>query len=245
MYDNCGFVTLLSSENYLEAVLVLKRSLDHVKSEYPLICGVTTDIYTEKVVGILKKEGILVEKIERLEYSIYTRTEWVDRPVLNTASKISLFSLKKYDKLCYLDTDSFVLKNIDDVFDRLDGTMIKESEEDYGFTGMFIFCPRNHREEYYKFLLVNKKCADGDLLGDLWFYTRTSKEHWLDVNYFRPYHQIKNRLESGESNFEEVKAVHFLNEDKPWIHFDRFPENNPIIEMYYQYLQWIKQDYGL
>ena len=48
-------------------------------------------------------ENIRIEWIDNLIYSDTVRKKYDGKAVLNTASKISLFSLVNYDKLCYID----------------------------------------------------------------------------------------------------------------------------------------------
>jgi hypothetical protein len=42
---NYAYITLLSSYDYLDAVLVLNASLKSQDTKYPLVCAVTEDIY--------------------------------------------------------------------------------------------------------------------------------------------------------------------------------------------------------
>ena len=236
-----AFITLLSSEDYLDAVLVLNRSFKGVNSKYPLICGLTEDLKSNtSITRPLAREGIKVEVIKRLTYHHGVSDNWPGHPVLNTASKISLFDLKWYDKLVYIDADTIVLENIDDVMNYPDGAMIEPSSDrpvdDYGFTGLFVFQPKYHREDFYKCLLQNFPCADGDLLGNLWFFTRTSKYHRIPYEYCMHYGYYLY-------NSEGAKVVHFCNEQKPWKtewknYFDG--GSNTCIQTYRKYLNQVQ-----
>ena len=237
---NFAYITLLSSENYLDAVLVLHESLKDVGSQYPLVCAVTKNCNSTKLITRLMSENIRIEWIDNLIYSDTVRKKYDGKAVLNTASKISLFSLVNYDKLCYIDADTMVVKNIDDVFDRLDGSMVKMPDDDYGFTGLFVFSPRNHRADFYLHLLQNFDCFDGDLIGSLWFHTRTSSEHHIDQNYCRHYNDDFSKKER-----RQVKVWHFCNEgNKPWIAEDRAKMNNEctVIQKYDEYMRRVHQN---
>jgi hypothetical protein len=63
-----AFITLLSSVDYLPAVLVLNKSLRLAKSNYELVVAVTEDII-DKVQLPLIEEGIFIEKIPKLSYT--------------------------------------------------------------------------------------------------------------------------------------------------------------------------------
>ena len=212
-----AFITLLSTEDYLDAVLVLNASLRDVSSKYPLVCAITEDLKENSyVVGTLKKESVKIEFIKRLAYSEYVTTKWRNHSVLNTASKISLFDLKQYEKLVYIDADTIVLKNIDDVMSYPDGAMVRPTpaefdSDEYGFTGLFVFQPLYHKTEFYKNLLENFPCADGDLLGNLWFFTRTSSAHQIPYPYLTQYSYYYYHNQNYPA-----KVIHFCNEEKPW-----------------------------
>lgn len=235
-----AFITLLSTEDYLDAVLVLNLSLRDVNSKYPLVCGVTESLKNNNyVINSLKKEGIRVEFIKNLTYNQGVIDKWKDHTVLNTASKISLFDLKKYDKLVYIDADTLVVENIDDVMNYPDGAMIGpppgEKEDEYGFTGLFVFQPKYHREDFYKCLLQNFPCADGDLIGSLWFFTRTSQAHRIPYSYCTHYTYYLYE------NYP-AKVIHFCNEQKPWkLQFSDYFRNkkDPAIQKYRKYLNML------
>lgn len=221
---NFAYVTLLSSEDYIDAVLVLNESLKMVNAQYPLVCAVTNNLNKTELITRLIAAGIRIEWIEPLEYSVHVRENNVGHAVLNTASKINLFNLKNYDKLCYIDADVIVMKNIDDVFDYLDGAMI-HTPDDYGFTGLFVFSPRNHREDFYLHLLTSFDCFDGDLIGSLWFYTRTSPAHQIPQSYCQHYHEGITK-----KDMRDTKVWHFCNRgNKPWFEKDRSQMHSTLV----------------
>ena len=240
-----AFITLLSTEDYLDAVLVLNRSFKEVESKYPFICGVTESLKDNyEVISQLQRAGIKIEIIKNLEYSQAVKDKWPNHTVLNTASKISLFELTQYEKLVYIDADTMLLENIDDVMDYPDGSMIgpapSEKGDEYGFTGMFVFIPKYHRVDFYKCLLANFPCADGDMLGSLWFFTRTSPIHRIPYAYCMHYTYYIH-----EDN--KAKVIHFCNEQKPWKpqYQDYFKNNSdPAIQKYREYMKQIHPGKG-
>ena len=232
-----AYVTLLSSENYLDAVAVLALSLQLVESKYPLVVAITEDIYTAEIRKLLKALKCKIEVIEPLKYSNQVIKKNVNKSVLNTASKIQIFDFTYWDKLVYLDADSIVLQNIDDLFDRLDGSILWDPEEDdQGFTGLFVFEPRKHEEtKFYNTLMLNSDCFDGDLIGKLWFYVKSNPDYQINYNYFTQY-SPKEQLDHN------VKAYHFCNHPKPWLEpdYEDFSDKYPIGKIYRAYLNEIK-----
>ena len=202
-----AYVTLLSSFDYLEGVLVLHRSLRAVKAQYPLLVLVTENVATAEILSIFEDESIFYDIVEPLAYTAATQDKWKHSSVLNTASKVHLFSQVNWKKLVYIDADVLVLENIDDLFLRLDGSMVKYPGDPHGFTGMFVVEPLLHDEaDFYITLLKHEECFDGDLIGKLWFFLRTNPDYWIPPCY----------LHSPMEYTNASKTIHFCNEGKPW-----------------------------
>ena len=232
-----AYVTLLSSADYVDAVAVLALSLQKVKSKHPLLVAITEDTVTVEIISFLKHFNCEIEIIKSLEYSPWVQENWKGHPVLKTASKIQIFNFVNWDKLIYIDADSVVLHNIDDLFNFYDGSMSYDEPEGMGFSGLFVFEPRNHNEfKYYPTLLVNHDVFDGNLIGELWFHVKTSPAHQIPYNYFWQYHP------TFEVN-PEIKAVHFCNLPKPWIEptYKDFGDEFPIAKLYKRYLNEIQR----
>lgn len=230
------WITLLSSEDYLEAVLALNNSLRMVSSGYPLIAAVTDVIFENKeICDILQHEHIIVEYIKSYSYSEKTlqisREKKHDESVLNTASKIGIFDLKHYDKLVYIDADTFFMKNSDELFDYPDGAMCLDPNLIngliWGFTGLFVFCPKNHYTHLYELLLSHGTFYDGDMFGQLWFHIRDNKDYQIPLCYLQPVPQDK-KIDNS------VKIYHMIN---PWAKlWKKKYFNNSGIEQHYRRL---------
>ena len=238
-----GYVTLLSSENYLKAVLVLAYSLQVVKSQYPLVVMTTEDMKNEKmtnkeIINILcSVPNIIHVTAPNLKYCDEIQKEWKNHNVLNTASKIQIFSLRDWDKLIYIDADTIVISNIDNLFEEYpDGSMIKYNTDPYGFTGLFILEPRNHFEvDFYLYLLQNVKCFDGDILGKIWFVVNKDKRYQIPEDY----------LWDRRKNYtipENVKVIHYTGDFKPWLE-NNYYEDDESINLYQFILKKIEELY--
>lgn len=240
MEKSNAYVTLLSTEDYLDGVRVLKKSLEHTESQYPFICAVTEDIYKRALVASLEGQGIIVKKIQRLEYSLETQKKWKGMSVLNTASKISLFNLKEWNKLCYIDADSIILKNIDNIFNYPDGSMLwspyEESGNEYnGITSLMVFSPKNHNAELYYSSLINTNHFDGDFFENLWFHIKENSDYRIPYKYHSLYMDVLTNY------IGDVKGIHFCNEWKPWLHYKEL-SGNWILRKYRKYMDEIKEN---
>lgn len=236
---NEAFITLLSSENYLDGALVLHESYKEHNSKYPFVIAVTENVATPKVISAIKKSGAILEIIPNCSYNTFVKDRWKGNSVLNTASKYSLFDLKQYDKLVYIDADTYVITDISCLMDYPDGAMIFNPDyktiggDKYGFTGAYVFKPKNHESSFYKILNENLNMVDGELIGKMWFFVMDSPSHQIPISYCCGYGW-------WECNKEvPVNILHFSGENKPWL--IQFSETNNHIRNYYRLLKKIQR----
>lgn len=122
MDKNYAYITLLTNDDFLTGVKLLKHSLNEVCSEYPLICMVT-DAVSEKSTLQLEKHGITVTHVSRIEMpeelarhnSLINSAQadvWKD-----TFTKYHMFHFMEYDKLIFVDADIYIMKNTDHLFE--------------------------------------------------------------------------------------------------------------------------------
>ena len=238
MIDN-AFITLLSSENYLDAVLCLYDSYKKYNNTYPFVVAVTSPLCRRVIVEPLQKAGIVVEIVPEYQYTDNVKNIWKGGTVLNTASKYSLFGLKQYEKLVYLDADMYIMDNIECLMKYPDGSMIYNPDYEatggdrYGFTGAYVFKPENHEEIFYRILNENCDMVDGELIGKLWFFVMDSPSHQIPVSYCMGYDWWRRYPSS------ELHIAHFSGPRKPWL--ERFYEKNIVTTQYYESLEKVQQ----
>lgn len=231
MKNKKAFITLLSSKDYWMSTVILNESLKKTNSKYNLIVAVTEDILDTEIVEIFDKYHILYVVIPVFKYSDSTIESAKQKgfdTVLNTASKICIFDLDYFDKLVYLDSDSVVLENIDNLMDFPDGSMLYDEDP---FSGLFVFNPKNHCTEMYKTILSHSKHFDGDMFSNLWFHVKDNLDYRIDISYFYPIYRKKDNI--------KVKAVHFINKPKPWlVNMEEYIKcvsiNMDIVQYYYE-----------
>lgn len=209
---NYAYITLLSSENYLPAVLILNRSLKNVQSKFPLIVIIEENILSDFVKQIFLEECICFYTCKKMEYSATIREKYSNSSLLNTASKVEIFSLKQYDKLVYIDADSIIYQNIDNLFNYPDTALYDSEQGEEGFSGLMVVCPKLHKEKYYKKILQDFAIFDGDLFNDLFLAFKTNKDYRIPINYFMNY----NYLYLEQYDLNSLKGVHFCYSFKPW-----------------------------
>lgn len=232
-----AWVTLLSTYDYLEAVLVLNRSLKKVSSKFSFIAACTPNIIQNKeIVKILKEEKIIIENIPWLEYNYQTKKDLsfygIDS-IFNVGAKIEIFGLKQYEKLIYLDADSFVVKNIDSLFKKKDGSSLIDNNNKC-FCALFVFSPKNHPLDFYKSILTNEVCNDGTLMEKLWWHVCDNKKYHIKNLFFY--------RSSYEKTFRNIKAYHLQDRYLKYWKM-KFLPNTPLANLYKTYLFPIRKQY--
>lgn len=98
---NYAWVTLITSQDFLQGAILLKQNLKKVKSIYPLITIITDNINPEGL-----ENYIIYPYIEYSKKGYYACTK----------NKFYVYDLIQYDKIIFLDADIEFLKNCDHYF---------------------------------------------------------------------------------------------------------------------------------
>ena len=229
-----AYVTLLSSEDYLPAVLILNQNLKDVNSKYPLLVAVTENIF-EKVKSYLIKENILYKVIPFIEYSKRTQENWMRSRgtsyTLNIASKFILFKLYEYDKLVYIDSDILIYKNIDELFNYPDGALYNDNGTP--FIGLFVFTPINHKVDYYFALSNVFNIIESDVLEPLFFPFKSNPDYRIPFEYY-----VNITYQNLDTfNFDAIKVFHFCYKYKPWKYLTDYAYLQDFIKEFPNYSQ--------
>lgn len=108
--NNYLYVTLATNSKYLKGAIYLYYSYKNTKSKYPFLILVTDN---------LKKEDYEELEKNKISYKIipYKSFSNEDSPYKDTINKFEIFNLKEYEKILFIDADSFFIQNIDFFFD--------------------------------------------------------------------------------------------------------------------------------
>ncbi|MEM1485417.1 glycosyltransferase [Oscillospiraceae bacterium PP1C4] len=124
-----SYLTLISSDNYLQGALVLNESLKRSHAKYKLTVLISANV-SSKVENILNKMQIDVIRINKT-VTIDSKLEKHNEEVgykhwNNTFDCLLSFGLCQFDKLVFLDSDMLVLENIDELFDKPHMSAVKD-----------------------------------------------------------------------------------------------------------------------
>ncbi|CAI9091477.1 OLC1v1026517C1 [Oldenlandia corymbosa var. corymbosa] len=106
-----AYVTLLYGDEFLLGVRVLGKSIRDTGSSKDMVVLVSDGV-SDYANQLLRADGWIVEKISLLANPNQVRPKrfW------GVYTKLKIFNLTKYKKVVYLDADTIVVKNIDDLF---------------------------------------------------------------------------------------------------------------------------------
>ncbi|KAJ1644499.1 glycogenin glucosyltransferase [Coemansia asiatica] len=241
-----AFVTLVTSDGYVDGALVLLHSLRRTLTPYSIVCLATPSTLSESSMRRLRQHFAGVIETDVRISSDDHGLELLGRPDLSsTLTKIQLWDpalFGAWDALCYMDADTLVRQPIDDVFSRYfawredysqwkEGGLIAASPDtgwpDCFNSGVLLLAPGYGCYQD----LVHRTCSlspsfDGADQGLL-------NEHFSDWSTAPSYRRLPFLYNSTANIYytyrpalerfgHEVRVVHFIGVSKPW-NWERTP----------------------
>jgi len=222
-----AYVSLITNNDYGNGAYVLGKSLRNTNTSRRLVLMVTPGVSGDKRAQLSEVWDQLVD-IAYLDSCDTENLALLERPELGcTFSKIRAWKLTEFEKCVFLDADTMVLQNVDDLFEREE----LSAAADVGWpdcfnSGVFVFRPS---EKTYADILAHAKKygsfdgGDQGLLND--FFSDWSTK---DISRHLPftYNTVSTAVYSYTPAFirygKDIKIVHFLGSLKPWHHhFDK------------------------
>ena len=113
-----AYVTFLSNRNYLDGVLTLHKSLQLVRSQYPLYCLLSMNVESD-VVDYLQASSIACIQLKECVTSDQrvNSLDWAANWNY-TFDKLYMWSLTQFEKIVFVDADMIVTANIDHLFEK-------------------------------------------------------------------------------------------------------------------------------
>jgi alpha-N-acetylglucosamine transferase len=114
-----AWVTLLTRDNYLAGTRVLCRSLQNVATRYPLVI-LYTDTLSESAIRQLRQDNAILKHIEPItseDIPLPDAEQHLWPHYYDIWTKLRVWQLTGYERVCFLDSDMVVLRNMDEVFD--------------------------------------------------------------------------------------------------------------------------------
>jgi glycogenin glucosyltransferase len=245
-----AYVTLIcNGGSYEPGVEALGRSLHAVRAAAPLVLLATPDV-PEEVTARLASTGWEVRRVEPLDNPLHER-ELLFARFRCTFTKLRAFGLEDIEKAVFLDADTLVLKNIDELFDRPDFSAAPDFFMPDRFnSGVMVLAPSPARFAAMEKILHESAAYDG---GDQGFLNEFFADWWaMDEAHRLParynmHHFVFQFLAARPSLrkrfLDEVKIVHYTLQ-KPWmtptvtggasVWWERYAEGHPELDHPYQ-----------
>uniref|UniRef100_A0A673H4W0 glycogenin glucosyltransferase n=1 Tax=Sinocyclocheilus rhinocerous TaxID=307959 RepID=A0A673H4W0_9TELE len=216
-----AFVTLATNDSYARGAMVLGKSLRNHKTSKKLVVLIGPHV-SDQARAVLHKIFDEVRLVNVLDSGDTAHLAMMKRPDLGvTFTKLHCWTLTHYSKCVFMDADTLVVSNIDELFDREE----RSAAPDPGWpdcfnSGVFMFRPSN--ETYGKLLqyCTEHGSFDGGDQGVLnGFFSDWAT---ADINKHLPFIYnmssiaIYTYLPAFKQYGANAKVVHFLGQMKPW-----------------------------
>lgn len=237
------YACVLSTNEYIDGLLVLNECLKRTKSKYKLLCIVTQYIC---------KENLELLEAHNIEYKV--RDLIIDEECHDNREKykfniIDIFALTEYEKVVYLDLDLLINDNIDELFEYDSISMFKNPNNDLYNTGIIVLKPD---AGLYNSLIKYQKDLKGELINTVinnfivekninvielppeYISFRKIKDNTFTYND-RIYNYSKDVFEVDIlSKDYRPKIIHYLGNIKPFM--KRGEYNDEFYNIYISYL---------
>uniref|UniRef100_A0A8B9JWB2 glycogenin glucosyltransferase n=1 Tax=Astyanax mexicanus TaxID=7994 RepID=A0A8B9JWB2_ASTMX len=206
-----AFVTLATNDNYAKGAMVLGKSLRNHKTSKNLVVLIGPHV-SEPSRAVLRRIYDEVRLVDVLDSGDTAHLAMMKRPDLGvTFTKLNCWTLTHYSKCVFMDADTLVVSNIDELFDREELSAAPDPGwPDCFNSGVFVFRPSN--ETYGKLL---QHCTEhgsfdggqGALHGIVDYWKRDAAASIMELG---------SCSTSWILYGANAKVVHFLGKTKPW-----------------------------
>ncbi|XP_024917912.1 glycogenin-2 isoform X2 [Cynoglossus semilaevis] len=216
-----AFVTLATSDSYCMGAIVVARSLRRHGTTRSIVVMVTPNVSQRARLGL---EGLFdkVIVVDVMDSEDQLRLSMLRRPELGiTFTKLHCWTLTQYSKCVFLDADTLVLCNVDELFDRDELSAAPDPGwPDCFNSGVFVFRPCLHTHARLLEHALQHGSFDGGDQGLL----NTFFSSWSEADISKHLPFIYNLTTSSTYTYlpafkqfgHNAKIVHFLGVMKPW-----------------------------
>ncbi|XP_060682859.1 glycogenin-2 isoform X2 [Hemiscyllium ocellatum] len=216
-----AFVTLATNDDYCQGALVLCQSLRHHKTTRRIVALYTPQV-SSNMRRVLERLFDEIVEVNVLDSGDSAHLALLTRPELGiTFTKIHCWCLTQYSKCVFMDADTLVCSNIDDLFEREELSAAPDPGwPDCFNTGVFVYRPSLETYNQLLKFATEKGSFDGGDQGLLnsffsdWSTTDIHKH--LPFIYNLSAIAIYSYLPAFKHFGSSVKVFHFLGPTKPW-----------------------------
>ncbi len=221
---NYAYVTLLSTDSYYKGVVALFECLKKTNTKINNFVVVINETISSDIVNKLKDRGYKIYLRPRIDASNIISNKgfqyWI-----NTFDKFYVFELTDYDKIVYLDSDMYITRNIDELFDYPHMTAVIAGKDMYKQwveigSGMMVIVPEeNMVEKFMKTLKETKFTKDvGDQDVIEAYFNWKDKNLAISENYNLFANYIDYYINELNYRVDQIGVIHFIGSKKPWMY---------------------------
>ena len=216
-----AYVTLITNESYYHGAITLGISLSKTRTKRLKVVLVSPNVpnHLRSKLSCIWDQVIQVEVLDSHDLN---NLSLIGRPELGvTFSKLHIWELVQFKKCVFLDADTLVLQNIDELFQRSELSAAPDTGwPDCFNSGVFVFTPS--LETYDGLIELAKQVgsfdgADQGLLNTYWGNWANEHEKRLsftfnvgiNTSYFYNAAILKFK--------HSIKVLHYLGTSKPWL----------------------------
>jgi len=219
---NEAWVTLATNDSYSLGAVVLANSLKRSGTTRNIVIMVTKKTISAAMMKLLTKSFDLVVDVEELDSDDAVHLELLERPELGvTFTKLHCWKLVQYTKCVFLDADTLVIQNSDELFDREEFSAAPDAGwPDCFNSGVFVFVPSQKTYD----AIMEHAAKEGSFDGGDQGLLNTFFSDWAtkDIHKHLPF--LYNMVATATYTYlpafkkygDNVKIVHFIGVSKPW-----------------------------
>ncbi|XP_018917789.1 glycogenin-1 isoform X6 [Bemisia tabaci] len=218
-----AWVTLTTNDSYALGALVLAASLKRVGTKHELAILVTPGV-SQAMKAQLRAAFNHVEEVDVLDSKDVANLKLLTRPELGiTFTKLHCWRLVQYEKCVFLDADTLVLQNCDELFEKEEFSAAPDAGwPDCFNSGVFVYKPSADTfSALIDFALIHGSFDGGDQgLLNLYFKDWATKDisKHLSFVYNMCSTATYSYLPALKQYGQNIKIIHFIGTSKPWLH---------------------------
>lgn len=217
-----AWVTLVTNDSYSVGALTLAASLRRVNTTRQIVVMVATGV-SAPIMEALKEVFDEIVAVEAMDSGDLANLTLLDRTDLGiTFTKIRCWTLTQYSKAVFLDADTLVLQNCDELFERDEFSAAPDAGwPDCFNSGVFVFKPNLNTYND----LVNHAVTSGSFDGGDQGLLNTFFSSWAHKDISKHLAFTYNMVASATYSYlpafkkfgQNVKIIHFIGASKPWL----------------------------
>lgn len=208
----------IDRDEKISELLVSYTSLIATRPKYP-IAVMTGKYVSERAIAFLRSLDILILDASFSDYSeiIYDEDGNV-ASYCNCSGKLALYNFQQFKKIVYIDTDTYITKNVDELFDLPDGSMARYcwDERQISNGGVIVLEPNQKVVNMYQnYFAKSREEGRFEIPDDqelLWTYYKYNDRPELHLCYI--YNVVASDLDRYKQShlfdIGAVKIYHFV-----------------------------------